>query len=252
MNSGDSTPETTGAHGLKGDADLTLIPIETDREGQELARAAGGLASTDLQPIRKSLDHSVSDNTRAAYASARRSFEAWAGARAALTLPASPQLVAAYLSHLAQERRLAVATVRAALSAMHKAAGHDDPTDNEGVQAGAAGDFQGPRKAPAAGQTPHLRGPGPSEGYGKEQTSPGGTATGGSRPRGRPGGPGWTSPCCRCSATGCSAAQRPRPSPGATWSSRTAAPSSSRSAAPRPTPRLRAWYSTSARVPQVH
>ena len=38
---------------------------------------------------------------------------------------------------LAQERRLSVATVRlhkAALAAIHKASGHEDPTDNEGVR----------------------------------------------------------------------------------------------------------------------
>ena len=54
-----------------------------------------------------------------------------------LALPASPALVAGYLSHLADERRLSVATVRlhkAALAAVHKANGHDDPTDNEGVK----------------------------------------------------------------------------------------------------------------------
>ena len=116
---------------------MTLIPTETDREGREITPQAGGLASTDLQRIRQALDHNVSDNTRAAYGSAWRSFEAWPQARAALTLPASPALVAAYLSHLAQERRLSVATVRlhqAALAAMHRAHGHPDPTDNEGVR----------------------------------------------------------------------------------------------------------------------
>ena len=43
----------------------------------------------------------------------------------------------AYLSHLAEERRLSVATIRlhrAALAAVHKAAGHADPTDNEAVR----------------------------------------------------------------------------------------------------------------------
>ena len=114
-----------------------MVQKETDREGRELTPQAGGLASTDLQRIRQALDHSVSANTRAAYTSAWRSFQAWAQARAALPLPASPALVAGYLSHLAQERRLAVATVRlhrAALAAVHRAHGHPDPTDNEGVR----------------------------------------------------------------------------------------------------------------------
>ena len=112
-----------------------LLPVAPEPDAEHLPAPAGGLTGTDLQRIRQSLDHSVSDNTIAAYASAWKSFQAWAQARAALTLPASPALVAAYLSHLAQERGLSVATVRlhkAALSAMHRAAGHDDPTDNGG------------------------------------------------------------------------------------------------------------------------
>ena len=95
------------------------------------------LTTADLARLRHSLDSSVSDNTRAAYASAWRSFQAWADTRAAMTMPASPPLIAAYLAHLAEERRMSVATVRlhkAALAAVHKAHGHPDPTDNEPVK----------------------------------------------------------------------------------------------------------------------
>ena len=114
-----------------------LLPVAMEPDAGNPPAPAAGLTGADLQRLRRSLDHSVSDNTRAAYASAWRSFEAWASARAALALPASPALVAAYLSHLAEERRLSVATVRlhrAALAALHKASGHPDPTDNEGVR----------------------------------------------------------------------------------------------------------------------
>ena len=79
----------------------------------------------------------VSDNTRTMYNSVWRGFEFWAQARGALPMSASSPLVAAYLAHLAEERRLSVATVRihkAALAAVHKAAVHPDPTDNEGVR----------------------------------------------------------------------------------------------------------------------
>ena len=96
-----------------------------------------GLTTADLARLRRSLDSSVSDNTRTMYNSAWRGFESWAQARGALAMPASPALVAAYLAHLAEERRLSVATVRlhkAALAAIHKAAGHPDPTDNEAVR----------------------------------------------------------------------------------------------------------------------
>ena len=95
------------------------------------------LTTADVQRVEKSLYHSVSNNTRTMYSSAWRSFEAWAQVRGSLSLPASSSLVAAYLAHLAQERHLAVATVRlhkATLAAIHKAHGHADPTDNEGVR----------------------------------------------------------------------------------------------------------------------
>ena len=71
------------------------------------------------------------------YASAWRSFEAWTQAHSNLSLPASPPLAAAYLSHLAQERHLSVDTVllhRAALAAVHRARGHQKQADNVGVR----------------------------------------------------------------------------------------------------------------------
>ena len=98
---------------------------------------AAGLTGADLARLRHSLDSSISDNTRAMYNSAWRGFEAWTQARGAMAMPASPPLVAAYLAYLAEEGRLSVATVRlhnAALAAIHKAAGHADPTDNEAVR----------------------------------------------------------------------------------------------------------------------
>ena len=112
-----------------------LIPAPA--KDHSLPTPAAGLTGADLARLRHSLDSSISDNTRTMYNSAWRSFEAWAQARGAMALPASPQLIAAYLAHLAEERRMSVATVRlhkAALAAIHKAAGHPDPTDNEGVR----------------------------------------------------------------------------------------------------------------------
>ena len=99
--------------------------------------AITGLRPADIQRVVRSLDQSVSENTRAIYASAWRSFQAWTQALGNLSLPAAPPLVATYLAHLAEERHLSVATIRlyrAAVAAVHKAAGHQDPTDNEGVK----------------------------------------------------------------------------------------------------------------------
>ena len=114
-----------------------LLPVPVDEPSAPSPATPTGLTTADLARLRHSLDSSVSDNTRTMYNSAWRGFESWAQARGALAMPASPALVAAYLACLAEERRLSVATVRlhkAALAAIHKAAGHPDPTDNEAVR----------------------------------------------------------------------------------------------------------------------
>ena len=92
--------------------------------------------------LRHSLAHSISPNTRAAYASSWCSFQAWCQAPRGSPPTGLAPLAAAYLSYLAQERRLSVVTIRlhkAALAAVHRAAGHDDPTDNEVVRRGLQG-----------------------------------------------------------------------------------------------------------------
>ena len=114
-----------------------LLPVTNPSTQAMPAPAADNLTGADIQRLQQSLDSSVSENTRKMYSSAWRSFQAWAQGRGNLFLPASPQLVAAYLPHLAEDRGLSVATIRlhkAALAAVHKAAGHDDPTDHEGVR----------------------------------------------------------------------------------------------------------------------
>ena len=114
-----------------------LLPITNPSTEAMPVPAADTLTGADIQRLQQSLDSSVSENTRKMYASAWRSFQAWTQARGNLFLPASPQVAAAYLAHLAEDRGLSVATIRlhkAALAAVHKAHGHDDPTDHEGVR----------------------------------------------------------------------------------------------------------------------
>ena len=114
-----------------------LLPVSNPSTGAMPAPAADTLTGADIQRLRQSLDSSVSENTRKIYASAWRSFQAWTQSRGNFSLPASPQVAAAYLAHLAEDRGLSVATIRlhkAALAAVHKAAGHDDPTDHEAVR----------------------------------------------------------------------------------------------------------------------
>ena len=105
--------------------------------GSILPAERHGLNRSDLERMRSSLDDSVSDNTRTTYNSAWRSFARWADNRALDKMPAPPPVIAAYITYLAQERQLSVATVRlhrAAIAAAHRRAGHTDPTENEGIK----------------------------------------------------------------------------------------------------------------------
>ena len=71
-----------------------------------------------------------------------RRFVAWMKARGhGHPLPATPELVAAFLTELAEEGK-SVATLRltkSALATVHRSTGHQDPTDNEGVKKVMAG-----------------------------------------------------------------------------------------------------------------
>ena len=104
--------------------------------------APTGLTLQDQRRIQAALDGSTSANTRRAYAQAWRRFEAWMKQRGpGHPLPATPELVAAFLAELAEDGKL-VATLRltkSALAAVHRSTGHQDPTDNEGVRKVMAG-----------------------------------------------------------------------------------------------------------------
>ena len=104
--------------------------------------APNGLTVQDQRRIQAALDSSTSANTRRAYNQAWRRFEARAADRGrGHSLPASPELVAAFLAELAEAGK-SVATLRlakSALAAVHRSTGHQDPTDNEGVRKVMAG-----------------------------------------------------------------------------------------------------------------
>ena len=112
---------------------MTLQPLH-NHSG---ALAPTGLTVQDQRRIQEALDSSTSPNTRRAYNQAWRRFEAWASDRGrGHPLPASPELVAAFLAELAEEGK-SVATLRltkSALAAVHRSTVHQDPTDNEGVR----------------------------------------------------------------------------------------------------------------------
>ena len=79
-----------------------LLPANIHPAAQDLPAVAQGLGPADVQRNGQFLDGSASENTRASYHSAWKTFSNWAGSRAALAMPASPALVAAYLSHLVE------------------------------------------------------------------------------------------------------------------------------------------------------
>ena len=79
-------------------------------------------------------------NTRRTYRSQWSRFEAWCRARGAQALPAAPALVAAYLTERGETSRASTVRVAAAaIGAVHRARGADDPTGAAGVRAVVAG-----------------------------------------------------------------------------------------------------------------
>ena len=186
--------------------------------------APAGLTVQDQRRIQEALDSSTSANTRRAYNQAWRRFEAWAKDRGrGHPLPASPELVAAFLPELAEEGK-SVATLRltkSALAAVHRSTGYQDPTDNEGVRKVMAGiarvNGRPQRQAKPLTETALAAVKATAGG------SPGDTRAEPSELR-TPGlhgeGARWTSPCSPCSGTDFSADRRPRRSSGAMWRSR--------------------------------
>ena len=100
-----------------------------------------GITLLDLSRIRRALERSTSENTRRAYGQAWRRWFAWTEARGTRTMPARPELVAAFLTELA-EQGLSVSTIRlqkAVLSRAHRTIQQPDPTDTEVVRKVMAG-----------------------------------------------------------------------------------------------------------------
>ena len=153
----------------------SLLPIAQDSTQTLPPSVARDLTNTDIQRIQGSLDHSVSDNTRAMYASEWRAFQTWTRAPGVLAMPASTSLVAAYLAHLAEERRLSMATIR-----LHRPpwpAGTSPlatrPHRQRRGQKSDAGHLQNPWQIPALGETPDRPGPGGRQGHREEPARPG-------------------------------------------------------------------------------
>ena len=98
-------------------------------------------APVDRHRLQEAMASARSPSTRRCYRSQWNLWQEWAAARGHIALPAQPVAVADYLLDRAQAGA-SIATVklaRSALAAVHKDAGHPDPTDNEGVRRVLAG-----------------------------------------------------------------------------------------------------------------
>jgi site-specific recombinase XerD len=106
-----------------------LIPID--------ATPPGTLTEAEIDATMAFAKAQHSPATRRCYASDWTDFAAWCAERGASALPAHQRLVAAYLSWLAQSGRKASTIGRraAAIAHRHKLAGHEPPTNGEGVKA---------------------------------------------------------------------------------------------------------------------
>ncbi|UYW25893.1 tyrosine-type recombinase/integrase [Methylorubrum extorquens] len=128
---------------------MNLLPVP--------AAPAGGVS---LDRARAYAAEARSERTRKAYTSALRVFVAWGDEQGLDTLPARPEVVAAYVAHLADTGRKP-ATINlhvAAIAAAHRLAGFDVPTASEAVKATLRGvrrtlGTRQTRKAPVTAET---------------------------------------------------------------------------------------------------
>jgi hypothetical protein len=99
--------------------------------------ALGALTTAEIDATMAYAEAEKALATREAYASDWRDFAAWCAGRGATAMPAHPGIVAAYLSSLADSGRKASTIGRraAAIGYHHKIAGHEPPTNQEGVKA---------------------------------------------------------------------------------------------------------------------
>ena len=97
----------------------------------------GELTVAEIEQTLRYAEAEKSEATRRAYESDWRDFAAWCASRGATALPAHVGIVAAYLSSLADSGRKASTIGRraAAIAYHHKIAGHEPPTNAEGVKA---------------------------------------------------------------------------------------------------------------------
>jgi len=114
---------------VSSDDTVILCEAEVVETGTELAKAPSAALVAALERADEYRRHTKAEATEAAYASDWRRFLTWAASAGAAPLPATPEIVSAHLSWLAEEG-YSVATLERFLAAgshFHRAAGSDFP-----------------------------------------------------------------------------------------------------------------------------
>ena len=118
-------------------ASLSLVTNEEKRGTVMLLQSteqAGELAEIAAD-ARDYLAASRAENTTRVYRTGWAQFTAWCDEHGVTALPAGPETVALYVADLAKTAKPATIDARlAAISAAHRAAGHDSPTKEEAVR----------------------------------------------------------------------------------------------------------------------
>ena len=109
---------------------MSLVPVEQFIPSVDEARR-----------LAQALRNSRSDNTRKAYRSDWRMFQEWCDERAAVSLPARPELVAVYLTEMAHSglRASTISRRLTAIAEAHRAAGEPNPAESALVRSAHAG-----------------------------------------------------------------------------------------------------------------
>ena len=112
--------------------DAPVVARQSQTESISLALAA--------ERVRMYAAQSKAPNTKRAYASDWRHFEAWCLQADRTSLPAESESVALYLAALAEESRVSTLTRRlSAIAVVHQLAGYESPTRNSMLRAVVAG-----------------------------------------------------------------------------------------------------------------
>lgn len=128
--------EANGYEGERADAETAAQLGSVGGELVPIGRSLPPALAATVEQARDYAEHAKADNTRRAYRADWNDFTAWADTHRLVTLPASPETIALYLSHLAQTHKCSTLQRRlSAISQAHAAKGYDSPTKTAVVHA---------------------------------------------------------------------------------------------------------------------